>query len=126
MVQILILLLSILGAGGVAYTYGHKHATDACEAGKTGAALAAVDAAGQGNEKTNRTNAGTGRALDDNTQTFKDIRERYRHAPIAADPACRLSVDGLRLWNAATRGDTAGIARSSAPAVPRPGGSGER
>lgn len=123
---ILAALIAAIGIAGGAYSYGYKHATNACAAEKLVGVQQDVAEAGRVNKATTKSEAGTVGSLAANTNTFRKLRAEVPHVSIAPDPNCHLSVDGLRLWNSANRGDTAGAAGGVTRAVPRGPAGGEK
>lgn len=123
---ILAALISAIGIAGGAYYYGYQHATDACSAEKLKGVQADIAESGRVNKATTKSEAGTVGALAANTNTFRKLRAEVPHVSITPDPNCRLSADGLRLWNSANRGDTAGAAGGVPRAVPGGPAGGEK
>lgn len=123
---ILAALIAAIGIAGGAYSYGYKHATDACASEKLVGVQEDVAEAGRVNKATTKSEAGTVGSLAANTNIFRELRAEVPHVSIAHDSACRLSADGLRLWNSANRGDTAGVAGGVTRAVPGGPAGGEK
>lgn len=122
----LAVLIATIGIAGGAYSYGYKHATNACAAEKLAGVKEDVAEAGRVNKATTKSEADTVDSLTANTNTFRKLSKEVPRVSIAHDPNCRLSADGLHLWNSANRGDTDGAAGGVTRAVPGGPAGGEK